>query len=173
MHHDPILQPSVRARHGSDARDLLSGVQVAPFHERTPIHTIPQDAVLPQYQDVARRFGFGVRECGPGHKRTLRAVLMADRAHIIAALALHLAPGIDISHVFAAAASHAHAHPDLYEYVRLTPPALLVWLAREEHGATTEWWPCCGSLGRGSLRDITKPVAFLEKRQVQTTRGFR
>ena len=69
----------------------------------------------------------------PRHKRTLRAVLLADRAHIIAELALHFAPGIDISHVFAAMASHAHAHPDLYEYVRLTPPALLVWLAREFH----------------------------------------
>ena len=91
----------MRARHGgSDARDLLSGVQVAPFHERTPIRTSPQDAVLP---------------------------------HIIAELALHFAPGIGISHVFAATASHAHAYPDLYEYVRLTPPALLVWLAREFH----------------------------------------
>ena len=46
MHHDPSLRPSVRARHGSDARDLLSGVHVVPFHERTPIHTMPQDAML-------------------------------------------------------------------------------------------------------------------------------
>ena len=82
-------------------------------------------------QDVARRFG--VWECCPGHKRTLRAVQLADRARIITELALHFAPGIDISHVCAATASHAHAHPDLYEYVRLTPPALLVWLAREFH----------------------------------------
>ena len=41
------------------------------------------------------------------------------------------------------------------------------------HGATTEWITCCGSLGRDSLRGVTKPVAFLVKRQVQTTRGFR
>ena len=133
IHHDPSpsLRPSVRARHSSDARDLLSGVHVAPFHERTPIHTMPQDVILSPNQDVARRYG--VWEGGPGHKRTLRAVLLADRAHIIAELALHFAPGIDISHVFAATASHAYAHPDLYEYVRLTPPALLVWLAQAFH----------------------------------------
>ena len=41
------------------------------------------------------------------------------------------------------------------------------------HGAKIEWKPCCGScLGRGSLRDVTKPVELFEKRQVQTTRGF-
>ena len=56
---------------------------------------------------------------------------MAGRVHVIADLAWHFAPGVDISHVLAAAASHVHAHPGLYEYVRLTPPALLVWLARE------------------------------------------
>ena len=132
MHHDPSLRPSVRARHSSDARDLLSGVHVAPFHERTPIQTMSQDVILSPNQDVARRYG--VWEGGPGHnKRTLRAVLLADRAHIIAALALHFASDIDISHVFAATVSHAHAHPDIYEYVRLTPPALLVWLAQEFH----------------------------------------
>ena len=65
-------------------------------------------------------------KCGPGHKHTLRAVLLADRAHVIADLALHFAPSIDISQVLAAAASHVHAHS-----VRLAPPALLVWLARE------------------------------------------
>jgi len=72
-----------------------------------------------------------VWKCGPGHKHTLRAVLLADRAHVIADLALHFAPSIDISQVLAAAASHVHAHLDLYKYVRLTPPAFLVWLARE------------------------------------------
>ena len=63
-------------------------------------------------------------KCGSGHKNTLRAALLADRAHVIADLALHFVPGIDISHVLAAAASHVHAHPGLYEYVRLTPPTL-------------------------------------------------
>ena len=104
-------------------------MQVAPFHGRTPIYTLPQGAVLSQSQDRTRRFG--VWKCGPGHKRTLRAVLLADRAHVIADLALHFVPGIDISHVLPATASHVHAHPGLYEYVRFTPPALLVWLARE------------------------------------------
>ena len=95
------------------ARDLLSNMQVAPFHERMPIHTLPQDAVLSQSQDGARRFG--VWKCGPGHKHTLRAVLLADRTHAIVDLALHFVPGIDISHVLAATASHVHAHPGLYE----------------------------------------------------------
>ena len=67
----------------------------------------------------------------PGHKHTLRAVLLADRAHAIADLAWHFAPNVDISHVLVAAVSHVHAYSDLYEYVRITPPALLVWLVRE------------------------------------------
>ena len=33
--------------------------------------------------------------------------------------------------MFAATASHVHAHPGLNEYGRLTSPVLLVWLARE------------------------------------------
>ena len=41
MHHDPSLRPSVRARHDTNTRDLLSNMQVPPFHERTPIHTLP------------------------------------------------------------------------------------------------------------------------------------
>ena len=129
MHHDPSLRPSVRARHDTNTRDLLSNMQVPPFHERTPIHTLPHDAVPSQSQDGTRRFG--VWKCGPGHKRALRAVLLADRARIIADLALLFVPGVNISHVFAATASHVHAHPGLYEYVRLNPPALLVWLTRE------------------------------------------
>ena len=129
MHHDPGLRPSVHARRDTDTRDLLSDVLVAPFHEHTPIHTLPQEPILSRSPDGARRFG--VWKCSPGHKHTLRAVLLADRVHVIADLAWHFAPGVDISHVLAAAASHVHAHPGLYEYVRLTPPALLVWLARE------------------------------------------
>ena len=40
------------------------------------------------------------------------------------------------------------------------------------HGATIiQWQPCCGSLGRDSLRDVTKLLIFLVKRQVKTTRG--
>ena len=92
----------MRTRHDTDTRDLLSNMQVAPFHERTPIRTLPQEAVLSRSQDGARRFG--VWKCGPGHKHTLRAVLLADRVHAIADLALHFAPGIDISQVLAAAA---------------------------------------------------------------------
>ena len=65
------------------------------------------------------------------YPHTLRAVLLAGRAHVIADLAWHFAPGVDISHVLTATALHVHAHPGLYEYARLTPPALLVWLARE------------------------------------------
>ena len=95
---------------------------MAPFHERTPIHTLPQEAALSRSQGEARRFG--VWKCSPGHKRTLRAVLLAGRVHVIADLAWHFAPSVDISHVLAAAASHVHAHSGLYEYVRLTPPGV-------------------------------------------------
>ena len=51
-------------------------------------------------------------------------------AHIIADLALEFAPGIDISHVFAATVPHVHAHPGLYEYIRL---ALRTGAARVDH----------------------------------------
>ena len=78
------LRPSVRARHGTDTQDLLFNMQVAPFHERTPIHALQQGAVLSQSQDGARRFE--VLKCGPGHKHTLRVVLLADRAHVISDL---------------------------------------------------------------------------------------
>ena len=103
MHHDPSLRPSVRARHCSEVRDLLSGIHVTPFHERTPIRTMSQDAILLPSQDIARRYG--VWEDAPGRKRTLRAVLLADRAHIVASLALHFALDIDVSHVFATTVS--------------------------------------------------------------------
>ena len=89
MHHDPSLRPSVRARHGTDTRDLLSGMQVAPFHERTPIHKLPQDAALSLSQSHGGSRRFGVWKCGPGHQRALRAVLLADRVHTIAGLALY------------------------------------------------------------------------------------
>ena len=102
---------------------------MTPFHERTPIHTMSQDVILSPDPNVARRYG--VWEDAPGRKRTLRAVLLADRAHIIASLALHFAPDIDVSHVFATTVAHVHAHPDIYAYVRITPPALLVWLTQE------------------------------------------
>ena len=52
----------------------------------------------------------GVWKRSPGHKHTLRAVLLADRARVIADLAWNFAPSVDISHVLAAAASHVHAH---------------------------------------------------------------
>ena len=44
----------------------------------------------PHGQDTARRFG--VWECGPGHQRTFRAIVLADRAHIVADLATQFAP---------------------------------------------------------------------------------
>ena len=70
-------------------------------------------------------------DCGPGHQRTLRAIVLAGRAHIIADLAVQFAPQVDIAHVFAMTVSHVSAHPGLYEYVRITPPALLMRLVRE------------------------------------------
>ena len=75
MHHDPSLRPSVHALLGVDVRRLLSGIQVVPYHEQTPIHTLPQSTTPPHGQDTATRFG--VWDCGPGHKRTLRAVVLA------------------------------------------------------------------------------------------------
>ena len=69
--------------------------------------------------------------CGPGDQRILRAIVLADRAHILTDLAIQLAPQIILAHVITSTVNHAIAHPDLYQHARLTPPALLLWLARE------------------------------------------
>ena len=122
MHHDPSLRPSIRALQDVDVKHLPSGIQVAPFHEQTPKHTFPQNIIPPHSQDTARRFG--VWDCGPGHQRTLRAIVLAGRAHIIADLAVQFALQVDIAHVFTMTVSHVSTHPGLYEYVRITPPAL-------------------------------------------------
>ena len=64
LQHDPSLRPSASASRNVDAKHLLSDIHVAPFHERTPIHTLPQTIIPPHDQDTARRFG--VWDCGPG-----------------------------------------------------------------------------------------------------------
>ena len=64
LHHDPSLRPSTSAPRNVYIKHLLSGIQVAPFHERTPIHALPQNTIPPYGQDTARRFGVWV--CGPG-----------------------------------------------------------------------------------------------------------
>ena len=56
LHHDPSLRPSTRASRNMDAKRLLSGIHVAPFHEGTPIHALPQITIPPHDQDTARRF---------------------------------------------------------------------------------------------------------------------
>ena len=86
MHHDPSLRPLASASRNEEVKLLLSGIHVAPFHERTPIHVLPQTTIPPHGQHVARRFG--VWECGPDDQRNLRAVVLADRAHILTDLAV-------------------------------------------------------------------------------------
>ena len=136
MHHDPRLRPSVRARHGSDARDILSGVHVAPFHERTPIHTIPQDAVLPQNQDDARRFGEW--ECGSGDTS---AATCAQSCWPTEPILLRNWPCIlllaSTSPMSLPRRHRMHTLTRTYTNmsVSLPRPALLVWLAREFHPA--------------------------------------
>ena len=129
LHHDPSLRPSVSASRNEAVKLLLSDIHVAPFHERTPIHALPQTIIPPHGQDVARRFG--VWDCGPGDQRVLRAVILADRAHILTDLAVQFAPQVNLAHVITSVVNHVIAHPDLYQYVRITPPALLLWLVRE------------------------------------------
>ena len=92
--------------------------------ESTPIHALPQNTIPPYGQDTAMRFE--VWDCGPGDHRTLRAIALADRARIITDLAIQLAPQVDLAHVITMTVSHVVAHPDLYQYVRLTPPAFTV-----------------------------------------------
>ena len=72
-------------------------------------------------------------ECGPDDQRILRAVVvLADRARILTDLAAQFAPQVKLAHVITSIMNHVVAHPDLYQYVvRLTPPALLLWLVRE------------------------------------------
>ena len=129
LHHDPSLRPSVSASRNEEIKLLLSDIHVAPLHERTPIHALPQTIIPPHGQDVARRFG--VWDCGPGDQRVLRAVILADRAHILTDLAVQFAPQVNLAHVITSVVNHVIAYPDLYQYVRITPPALLLWLVRE------------------------------------------
>jgi hypothetical protein len=42
------------------------------------MHTLPQSIIPPHGQDTTTRFG--VWGCGPGHQRTLRAVVLTSRA---------------------------------------------------------------------------------------------
>ena len=75
---------------------------------------------IPPYgQDTARRFG--VWDCGPGDQRTLHAIVLADRAHILTDLAMQFAPQVNLAHVITTIVHHAIAYPELYQYVRLTP----------------------------------------------------
>ena len=47
---------------------------------------------------------------------------------------MRLAPQVNLAHVITSIVNLVVAHPDLYQYqyARLTPPALLLWLARRE-----------------------------------------
>ena len=75
LHHDPSLRPSASAPRNVDVKRLLSGIHVAPFHEGTPIHALPQNTIHPYGHDTARRFG--AWDCSPGDQRTLRAIVLA------------------------------------------------------------------------------------------------
>ena len=69
MHHDPSLRPSIRALQDVDVKHLLSGIQVAPFHEQTPKHTLDPQNIIPPTQPrhgPAIR-GVGLRPRAPAH----------------------------------------------------------------------------------------------------------
>ena len=59
-------------------------------------------------------------------KRALRAIALADRAHVLTDLAMQLAPQVNLAHVITSIVNHVIAHPDLYQHVRLTPPCFAV-----------------------------------------------
>ena len=87
------------------------------------VHTLPQNTIPPYDQDTARRFGEW--DCGPGDQRILRAIVLADRAHILTDLAIKLAPQVDLAHVITTIVIHVIAHPDdLFQYAHLTRAAL-------------------------------------------------
>ena len=97
-----------------------SCAQIEPFHEHTPIHTLPQIRVLPP--DATNTQRVGIWRLETEHKRVLQGVILTPRAHIMAALAIRFAPTIDdTSHALVSAMKHTLAHSELYQFVRLIP----------------------------------------------------
>ena len=106
-----------------------SRTQIEPFHEHTPIHTLPQVRVLPP--DAANTQRVGIWRLETEHKRVLQGVILTPRAHIMAALAIHFAPTIDTSHALVSTMEHTLAHSELYQFIRLIPPSFLQWLIQK------------------------------------------
>ena len=129
LHHNTTLHFNPTITQCEHVLRACSRTHIEPFHEHTPIHTLPKMRVLPPDATSTQRVGIWRLETE--HKRVLRGVMLTPRAHIMAALALHFAPTIDTSHSLISAMEHALTYSELYQFVRLIPPSLLQWLIQE------------------------------------------
>ena len=119
LHHNTALRFSPTITQCEHVLRTCSRTHIEPFHEHTPIHTLPQIRVL--LPDAANTLRVGIWRLETEHKRVLRGVMLTPRAHIMTALALHFAPTIDTSHALISAMEHTLAHSELYQFVRLIP----------------------------------------------------
>ena len=129
LHHNTALRFSPTITQCEHVLRTCSRTHIEPFHEHTPIHTLPQIRVL--LPDAANTLRVGIWRLETEHKRVLRGVMLTPRAHIMTALALHFAPTIDTSHALVYAMEHTLAHSELNQFVRLIPPSFLRWLIQE------------------------------------------
>jgi len=131
LHHNTALRFSPAITQCEHAPRTCSRTHIEPFHEHTPIRTLPQIRALPP--DAANTLRVGIWRLETEHKRALRGVMLTPRAHIMTALAaLHFAPTIDTAHALVPAMEHASlAHSELCQFVRLIPPYFLRWLIQE------------------------------------------
>ena len=129
LHHNTTLRFSPTISQCEHVIRTCSRTQIEPFHEHTPIHTLPQIRVLPP--DAANTQRVGIWRLETEHKRVLQGVIITPRAHIMAALAIHFAPTIDTSHAIVPTMEHTLAHSELYQFIRLIPPSFLQWLIQE------------------------------------------
>ena len=104
LHHNSTLRFSPAIIQCEQVLRACSSTHIEPFHEHTPIHTLPQVRVLPP--DAANTQRVGIWRLEIEHKRVLRGVMLAPRAHIMTALALHFAPTIDTSCALISAMEH-------------------------------------------------------------------
>ena len=105
-------------------------MQVPPFHEHTPIRTLPQGIAPhpptgPGYGSAFR--GVGLRSWAPSHKSSpyVQSCWRTEPASLPTWPCSLRPPDVDISHALTTAVSHVMPHPGLCEYARPTPPALL------------------------------------------------
>ena len=123
LHHNTALRFNPAISQCEQIIRSCSRTQIEPFHEHTPIYTLPQIRVLPP--DAANTQRVGIWRLETEHKRVLQGVILTPRAHIMAALAIRFAPTIDTSHALVSTMKHTLAHSEPYQFVRLIPPSFL------------------------------------------------